>query len=228
MADDWTNKLSDYIDGELTEADTKSLEAHLADCEECRETVEQLRAVVSRAGDLQDRAPEKDLWAGIAADIKRTAGEAKVVDITRPARSRWRVSFSVPQLLAASIALMFVSAGSVWMALSVGGEPSVPDVAAAVAEGDAAVLLASFDDPGYDAAVEELERILEAGRDKLDPVTVAVLEQSLATIDQAIAEAREALQTDPTNHYLSEHLSATMNQKVRLLQQAARLATAAS
>jgi hypothetical protein len=114
------------------------------------------------------------------------------------------------------------------MALSGTAETADGTVAEPAAQAASAVLLASFDDPGYDAAVAELERLLEAGRDRLDSETVAVLEQSLATIDQAIAEARAALQSDPTNFYLSEHLSTTMNQKVRLLRQAVRLATSAS
>ncbi len=222
MADVWTDRLSDYIDGELSDSDAGSLVLHLEQCEECSATVEQLRAVVSRAADLEDTAPEADLWAGISSRIKQTATEeTKVVEIRR-------VSFSVPQLLAAGIILSFVSAGSVWVALSGNGEVAPHIVAEAPATGGGGVLLASFDDPGYDAAVAELERVLRAGRDRLDPATVAVLEQSLETIDGAISEAREALQNDPTNFYLSEHLSATMNQKVRLLRQAARLASSAS
>ena len=185
--------------------------------------------MTTRAAGLEDRAPETDLWGDIASRIKRSAiEEADVVDIGRPAESRRRVSFSVPQLLAAGIALMFVSAGSVWFAFSENGEVIAPTVAETPLQGESAALFASFHEPGYDAAVAELERLLEAGRDRLDPTTVTVLEQSLATIDQAISEARAALETDPTNNYLSEHLSATMNQKVRLLRQAARLATAAS
>ena len=229
MADVWTDRLSDFFDGELNEADINGLEIHIAQCTECRATLEQLRAVASRAADLEDRAPETDLWGGISARIKASAtDEATVIDIGRPVETKRRIVFSVPQLLAASIALMFVSAGTVWFVLR-GDEVGVaPTVAEATLQGESAVLFASFDDPGYEAAVSALERVLEAGRSRLDPTTVTVLEQSLATIDQAISEARTALVSDPANHYLSEHLSATMNQKVRLLRQAARLATAAS
>ena len=229
MADVWTDRLSDYIDGELSEADKEMLERHLAGCEECRKTVSTLRAVAARAAELRDRTPDADLWAGISSRIKETAtDDVDAVDIRQRAKSRRQFSFSVPQLLAAGIALMFVSAGSVWLALSDVQQPEPASVAEAPTSGDSEVLLASFDDPGYDAAVAELERLLEAGRDRLDSETVAVLQQSIATIDQAIAEARAALETDPTNFYLSEHLSATMNQKVRLLTQAVRLATSAS
>jgi hypothetical protein len=229
MADIWTDRLSDYIDGELNDADIAELESHLTSCEECRSTAQQLRAVVSRAGGLQDSAPETDLWAGIVMRLKEDArGDSAVVDIKRAASRHRRVSFTVPQLLAAGIALMFVTAGSVWMAISRSGELGSQAAIELPAYDETSMLLASFNDPGYDAAVAELERILEAGRERLDPATVSVLEQSLATIDQAMAEARAALQTDPTNHYLSEHLSATMNQKIRLLRQAATLVSSAS
>ena len=229
MADLWTDRLSEYLDGELNEADNAGLESHLESCMECRATLEQLRAVAFRAGNLGDRVPETDLWAGISSRIK--AGGADGTDAIRMGRwalNKRRVSFSVPQLLAAGIALMFVSAGTVWLALSGNEGPGARTVAEAPAQGESAALFAGFEDPEYDAAVAELERILAAGRDRLDPAVVTVLERSLATVDKAISEARAALRTDPTNHYLSEHLSATMNQKVRLLRQGARLATAAS
>ena len=229
MADVWTDRLSEFLDGELNEADTASLETHLTICAECKEILEQLRAVASRAANLENRAPEADLWSGIASRIKTgTTADIDVVDINRPAVTRGRISFSVPQLLAAGFALMFLSAGTAWVALSGTNDAVPPTVAEAPLQGESAVLFASFDDPGYDAAVAALERVLEEGRSRLDSTTVMVLEQSLATIDRAISEARAALQTDPTNYYLSEHLSATMNQKVRLLRQATRLATAAS
>ena len=92
----------------------------------------------------------------------------------------------------------------------------------------ATVLMASFDNPEYAAIVEELERVLDERRDVLDPNTVLVLERSVATIDRAITEAREALLRDPNNSYLSDHLSDTMDKKVRLLRRVARIATAAS
>jgi hypothetical protein len=229
MADIWKDRLSEYLDGELVEADRAAFEAHLVGCVDCNALLEQLRAVASVAASLENRAPETDLWAGIASRIKKSAvDEVDVFDIGRAGGAKRRFSFSVPQLLAAGIALMFVSAGSVWLALS-GDEAAVaPTVAEVPLLGESAALFASFDDPGYDAAVAELERVLEEERSRLDSTTVMVLEQSLATIDRAIAEARAALGTDPTNEYLSQHLAATMNQKVRLLRQATRLATAAS
>jgi predicted O-linked N-acetylglucosamine transferase (SPINDLY family) len=75
----------------------------------------------------------------------------------------------------------------------------------------------------FDAAVTDLQRMLNERRDQLDSATIRVLEENLAAIDQAIAEARAALSEDPSNSYLNQHLATTMWRKVHLLQRAATL-----
>ena len=70
--DQWTDKLSDYIDDELAPDERAALEAHLATCRECSATLDELRAVVARAGALLPRPPEADLWPGIAPRLERT------------------------------------------------------------------------------------------------------------------------------------------------------------
>ena len=72
----------------------------------------------------------------------------------------------------------------------------------------------------YSEALRSLEQDLAAGRDKLDPVTVAILEENLRAIDSAITEARGALARDPGNLYLNQHLESTMKKKIQLLRTA--------
>ena len=230
MADVWTDRLSEYLDGEMDVAEAARVEAHLAVCPECCETLRQLRAVKVRARALEDRAPEVDLWAGIAERIRGAAAERVAVTDLRARRAgRWRrVSFSVPQLLAASLVLIVATGGGAWLVLSGGGRTVATPVEEAAESSAAVALLASFDNADYDVAVVELERILAAGRDRLDPRTLKVLEQSLAVIDAAIREARAALAGDPADNYLAAHLDETMRQKVRFLTRAARVAAAGS
>jgi len=75
----------------------------------------------------------------------------------------------------------------------------------------------------YAAAVADLERVLAEGRGRLDTTTVRVIEQNLAAIDRAIAEAQRALDADSANLYLNSHLAETMRRKLDLLRQAAAL-----
>jgi predicted anti-sigma-YlaC factor YlaD len=221
MHEFWRERLSEYLDGELSPGERDELDRHLEGCEECRSAVAELRQVVARAQALQDTDPEQDLWAGIVERI----GTSPVVHLEEQRRHR-RVSFSVPQLLAAGFTLMMISAGAVWLTLgSRSVHQEVAQIPVTAASEPAAVLAAM---PGFDVAVADLQLVLEERREMLDPATVRVLEESLALIDAAIEEAMVALERDPANAYLNQHLAANMRRKVRLLRQAATIATAAS
>jgi len=108
-----------------------------------------------------------------------------------------------------------VGGGAVWVALG-RGAPEAP--VAAAPEAPAPELdNAAFADQQFDAAVRDLERLLAEGRDRLDSSTVRTIEQSLARIDDAILEARNAIQRDPANAYLSRQIAANMRRKLNLL-----------
>jgi len=231
MNDQWTDRLSDYLDGELNAAERAELEEHLSGCAECLAVLEQLRQVVARAQGLEDRAPDSDLWSGVA---ERIGAAASVSDLDEHRQrkqerlSRRRFSVSLPQLVAASVALMVLSAGSAWMvsrAGSVAGGGAMPTAANGTAlVSEAPAQLAT----SYDAAVVQLGLILEESRGQLDTVTVRIIEENLLIIDRAIAQAQRALAMDPASIYLQEHLAETKRQKLEFLRQAALMAGAVS
>ena len=243
MSDKWTNRLSDYLAGELTAGERDELEAHLAACEECSATLDELRSVVARAQMLEDRPPIDDLWTGIAARIGSAPAVARdVVDLTEQRREKERrlmgrrFSFSFPQLAAASIALMILSSGTAWLFVSAGGQPTavtgVAGVAGVAGREVPAPGMVSYE-PGvaerkYGTAIADLEWVLAENRSQLAPETVQVIEQNLRIIDRAIFQARRALAADPSSSYLNDHLSRTMRQKLEFLQRATALAGAAS
>lgn len=214
MTDKWTDRLSEYIDGELTRAENDALEAHLMTCADCGRTVAELRAVVARAGQVIDRPPQNDLWQGIAARIAETP---EAVDDVTP-HTRRRFSFSVPQLAAASVVLMLMSAGTVFMMMQREAEPVAQ--APVTNQQQGTVIPANMTAQNYDKAIDELESALASGRSDLDTATVRVLEKNLRTIDLAIAEARQALGRDPGNTYLNRYLDETIQRKVQLLRRA--------
>ena len=221
MNDQWTDRRSEYLDDELSQAERAELETHLDQCAACRETLERLRRVIARAGALDDRPPTQAIWSGIAQQIRTGDTGERPVPITaaRSARVR-RISFTVPQLMAAGIAHMIVTSLTVLALLprttelQMAQEPStsVPNV------------LVGFSSSEYDSTIAGLRAQLEASRDRLDPETIEIIEQSLAAIDNAIEDARLALERDPSNSYVSQHLAATMKRKVQLLQRAATIA----
>jgi anti-sigma factor RsiW len=223
--DQFTARLSDYLDGEdSSAADRAAIEAHLATCGTCRTTLAELREVASLAASLPDAAPRADLWAGVS---NRLTAPPSVVPFARPPRRRF--SFTLPQLVAAGLALMVLSGGLVWLARLGDPRTSIPSAVAQVEHEEPAEPSASrvaFADAQYDQAIADLERTLDAGRGRLDAETVRILEDNLRTIDQAIEQSRKALRADPANVYLNNHFAASRHRKLALLRRASALAMA--
>jgi hypothetical protein len=78
-------------------------------------------------------------------------------------------------------------------------------------------------EPVYDREIVKLRQIVKTRREQLDPKTVAVLEQSIAVIDSAIAQSRAALAKDPASGFLATQLNHSLEKKVELLRTAALL-----
>src|SRR2546428_12798910 len=181
--DNWTDRLSECLDGTLAVGERAALEAHLAGCAACAATVEELRRVVARARALDDRPPGADLWPKIAVGIGRA---------TAP-RARRHFAFTVPQLIAASVALIILSGGTTWLVRS----RAVTATSVAIAPPQAQWLTAA--DRRYETTVAELQGALDEGRrtGRLDSDTVRILEGNLGTIDTAVAPAPGALAAGP-------------------------------
>ena len=218
MTDQRTDRLSEYIDDELMPGDRRELEAHLATCRECTDTLEELRAVVTRAGKLPARPPATDLWPGIEP---RLSGRSDAILPFHPRVTR-RFSFTLPQIVAAGLALMLMSGGGVWVLQHGGRATSMPPVAA-VTDTGASALPAGLADPRYDEAIADLEQALSAGRSELDATTITILQANLAIIDKAIEDSRKALDADPANVYLNNHLADARQRKLALLRRATAL-----
>ena len=218
MQDRYTDRLSDYIDDEeLDPRERAEIEAHLQGCGACRNMLGELRAVAARAAALPDTAPAVNLWPGIA---DRVGGSAV---LPFRAKARRHITFTIPQFVAASLALMVLSGGMVWLSRAGGSRTELPPVTASTETDRPAARPANFADLYYDQAIADLERTLEAGRQQLDPQTVRVLEENLAAIDRAIEQSRGALSKDPANTFLNAHLAAARNRKLALLRSATAL-----
>ncbi len=224
MSEHWTDRLSEYMDGELSAQDRERLESHLTSCAACRGTLDSLRRVVAHAENLPDTPPARDLWAGIRQQI--IAGDdVAVLPFRGHGHPPRRFSFSGWQLAAAATVLMLATGLAVWLLSAPHGAAPLAGAPAGGTE-SAASFAAQFvntTEENYDGAIRELERELAARRPQLDSATVAVVEHNLQIIDGAIAEARQALRTDPSNTWLYRHLDDTLMRKIDLLRHAASL-----
>ena len=222
MTDSWTNRLSEYVDGDLDAATREALEPHLTTCAECRETRDELERVVARARRVGYREPAHDLWSSIEANIAERD--------TR--RSRRLVTVSLGRLAAAAAIVAVVVGGITWQIAS--RRPTTSTQVAVVRDtvsptvgvptgGSSALAVASYRD-----AAADLERALDAGRSTLRPETMRVIDENLRTIDVAIAQADSALRRDPGSAYLNQYLASTMQRKLKLLRRAVEITTARS
>ena len=57
MSDQWTDRLSEYLDDELPPDERAELEAHLRHCAACGAVLADLKRIVTRARGLDDRLP---------------------------------------------------------------------------------------------------------------------------------------------------------------------------
>ena len=217
MKDIWTNRLSEYLDGELDATERAALEAHLASCGHCYATLAELRDVVAHAKTLVDREPAHDLWAGIRTGLTTDAP----IPLRRDRPVRRRFSLTVGQLLAASIALVLMSGSGMWLALR--HETPRPTPIDHLMN-DRNMNRQARWTVQSDQAIADLQETLEANESKLDTATVRIVRENLAVIDRAIAQAQHALRRDPGNTYLNLHLAKAMRQKIELLRRANALA----
>jgi len=172
-------------------------------------------------GQWREELPSHDLWPGVQAKL-----EPRTVIATRT------FTFTLSQLAVAASFLIAVVAGVTWLATNrppvTGGGPTQEVIQA---EGEPAgvpsgqIVPANFADAQFNAAVSDLERILREERGRLDPRTVLILERNLKAIDDAINEARMALDSDPANPFLNSHLADARRRKLDLLRHATELAS---
>ena len=178
----------------------------------------------------RDEMPTRDLWSGIAARMDSTqlpVSSAPTTSLTT------KVAFTLPQLALAASLLIAVASGLTWTiarppaAAPTAAEPVIQAYGVPEEETTGGqIVQANFADAQFNAAVSDLERVLRDDRGRLDPRTVLIIERNLKAIDDAINEARMALDNDPANPYLNSHLADARRRKLDLLRHATTLVIA--
>jgi hypothetical protein len=182
-------------------------------------------------GQWRDELPQRDLWAGVAERI--SASPVSPALHGSEGGRRVTFTFTLSQLAVAASLLIAVASGVTYLASNrppiTGGGQAQGEVIQAYGLPDdqpgGTIVPANFADAQFNAAVEDLERILREERGRLDPRTVLILERNLKAIDTAINEARMALEQDPANPFLNSHLADARRRKLDLLRHATELAS---
>jgi hypothetical protein len=104
--DEFADRLTDYLEGDLPETSRVAMEAHADVCASCGQLLADIGAVREEAAALPALTPSRDLWTGIADRI-----DARVLPLDAPhiARTGVRRTWMRPAIAAA--ALIVVTAG---------------------------------------------------------------------------------------------------------------------
>lgn len=245
--DQFASALVDYLESDVGEPTRIAVETHAASCAECGALLADLRELRVKAGALPVRAPERDLWAGIAARI-----ETPVVEISSSGRlDRWtgerrtsrvwiglaaaglvaitaaithqltkRSVTAVPTPVAATNAI--TPAPKKTTDTPIVPAPTAPSAVDSPTTGVVAVANNPAEKP-YDTEIARLRAIVAQRRSTLDTATINVIDRNLKIIDDAIAQCRMALRKDPASRFLMQSLTDALDTKVQLLRTAATL-----
>ncbi len=220
--DRWLERLSSYLDGDLSPADCSGMESHLAECAECGAAAADLRRLLAAAKELPPTSPPRDLWPTIASRLDEPPAIRSLPQAR--ARSRHRLVLTWPQAIAAAATIAVVAGiGAAWWRHPVADLPAsgeAPETAATES-------LASSSDAAYlalGAEIQALRHRLEQEGQRLDPETARVLDKNLRLIEQAIGESRVVLASDAGRASDGEAFVASLSGKLELLRQATDVA----
>jgi anti-sigma factor RsiW len=224
----YRESIQELIDGTIGAIHRAELERHLAECAECRSFLADMEAIGQTAGALDPLEPPDGVWLQIAGRLRQ---EGRVHP--PPARPQRSPRYAI---LAIAATLVLAVGGSIVALLThYRSNTAAPAAAAATApatpSGNANADLAvesveaefRLAEQHYQNAIAKLEqaaRLDQTAHDgnTLDAQTAAMLQKNLQVIDQAIAESRDAVRSEPLSAAARDSLFDALRRKVALLQ----------
>jgi hypothetical protein len=217
--------IQEKVDGTIGSIRRAQLDLHLNECAGCRALLEDLQRIHDAAADLPALAPPDRAWLQIAGRLRQEGRirEDAPVAVTRPGLRGYTT------WLAIAAALVIAAGSSALLLIPRSSAPPPQTQAAATAPSPVAP--GASDTPTIDAvtavedaqakfekAIAELEKVAKANQQALDPGTSATIDKNLGILDQAIAENRAAVKSEPASVAARETLFDALRQKVTLLQ----------
>lgn len=197
---DWNEKLHDYVDGELSAAVARAVEAHVVSCAACRGALDSLRALRAATAALdREITPRRELWPEIAARLapaRAAHGTRERAALGRASGRHSPLAWLAPFAIAASIALLagvaerripaFKTRGG-WEVATVSGAPRI---AAQLVQGDTRLGVGQWLET--DNASRARVSVASIGEVRLEPNSRLRLVQTSAT-DHRVELARGTL-----------------------------------
>jgi len=202
IPDSFSDRLSDHIDGALSGVEREELDAHLAECSDCRALASDLRSIRREARALPPVEPPERVWSSIADRIR-----------TREVSAARSSSFHTALAAAAALVLGV----SLWIAIAP-RESGLRDQKDPEALADMVTDELRAAESHYENAITGLEQIIAQNEGSLPSNLSQTITESLDLIEQTIDESRNAMATNPGSSVAQESLLDAFRRKVSLLQ----------
>jgi hypothetical protein len=216
--------ISALADGSIDPSERPRVEAHIEACEDCRALLDDLRSLRRDAAALPPEALPPALWPRVEASLRAQGVRA----VSGGGRALWQWgAIAAVLILAVGLSLMVTwtrrpaeqpaadqqqHAASGVQPASSGGNATP----SASVEGVEAELRMA--EEHYERAISGLEQVATSEQSSLDPQVAATVRRNLQVIDQAIAESRTALKSEPQNQPARVSLFEALRRKIGLLQ----------
>lgn len=227
----YRESIHELVDGTIGAIRRAELERHLDDCAECRAFLADIEAIRDTAGSLEPLEPPDGVWLQIAGRLSQE-GRVALPPARQPAPSRHIALLAIAASLLLAVGAALVMLLPQFRSNNTGPNPAAVTTTApqpgnagtdvAIESVEAEFRLA---EQHYQNAIAKLEQAVQGdqaatGPDSqvLDAQTAAMLQKNLQVIDQAIAESRSALRTEPLSAAALASLFDALRRKVALLQ----------
>ena len=217
--------IQEKVDGTIGSIRRAQLDLHLNECADCRALLEDLQRIHDAAADLPALAPPDRAWLQIAGRLRqegriREDAPAPVARAGRGGYVAW-LAIAAALVIATGTALFFIPRPAPAPETRIASTPpaaAVPGAAASDRPTIDAVNAVEDAQAKFEKAIEDLEKVAKANQQALDSGTAATIEKNLGILDQAIADNRAAVKSEPTSVAARETLFDALRQKVTLLQ----------
>ncbi len=216
--------IQEKVEGTIGPIRRAELDQHLDGCAACRALFEDLQRIHDAAANLPALAPPDRAWLQIAGRLRQEGRirEEAPAPAARPGRGGGYVAWlaiAAALVLATGSALFFIPRPEPAPETRMASTPP-PSTAPAASDRPTIDAVNAVEDAQakFEKAIEELEKVAKANQQALDPGTAATIEKNLGILDQAIADNRVAVKTEPTSVAARETLFDALRQKVSLLQ----------
>ena len=223
LCDRHSGAIQELADGTLGPIRRAELEQHLDECPQCRALAADLKKIHDVAQSLDRPAPPDRVWLQIAGRLRQ---EGRVAPPPPLVTRRHHMA-----MLAVAASLVIAVGAALYLLWPLRQQTHVDPQQTASGQPAGAPGNVSTGDPvqgvgdefrlaeqHLQAGIAKLEEAAKAEGSSIDPTTAATLQKNLQIIDQAIAESRAALQSEPQSTPARESLFDALRRKVTLLQ----------